>query len=94
MGSLFRLVIEKNVRGFCESFAVDPSEVLPNIIRDLLLASGVRRDKIEMPGTRIHGYDIIVDEAPPHAEFVPPGRSVFELSVDKSPGVKADEDYA
>lgn len=93
MDKAISLVTEKDVRNLYENRSNDPAKVLPEIVRDLLLASGVRRDKIEMPGTRIHGYDVIVDDAPAGAEFVPEGACVMELSVEASPGNKADSDY-
>jgi hypothetical protein len=46
-----------------------------------------------MPGTRVHGYDVIVDEVPNRTEFIPPGSVVMELSTRGSPRQKADEDY-
>jgi transcriptional regulator with XRE-family HTH domain len=70
--------------------------VLPQLVRRLIHATGKTLTRIDIPaGAEIQrpGLDGIVEASEPGA-FVPTGRSVWEMGVNKDPAAKAEEDFA
>ena len=68
---------------------------LPNIVRQLILATGVELAELVMPGgssVRLPGWDGMVRAGSGNL-WVPEGDSVWELSCDGNPLGKANEDY-
>ncbi|MDN3243185.1 hypothetical protein [Glycomyces tritici] len=69
--------------------------LFPILIRRLIAETAVGLEELEMPGeggTAVGGFDGVVATSGATSR-VPSGRSVWELSVQQSPGVKADDDY-
>lgn len=69
---------------------------LPRLIRRLILETAPGLVELGMPadeGVSAGDWDGAVRAVGSNA-FVPEGRSCWELSVNKSPGVKADDDYS
>src|SRR6266508_3009254 len=69
---------------------------LPRLIRRLILETGKGVVELGFPageGVSAGSWDGSV-RASDDAPYVPAGLSLWELSVEKSPGSKADEDYA
>lgn len=67
----------------------------PRLIRRLIQETSPIATRLGFPagsGVALTGWDGSVD-APLATSFVPHGKSVWELSVDSSPGTKADKDY-
>lgn len=74
----------------------DAQQHFPLLIRRLIHASapGIRRLQVRAgEGVQLQGWDCIVDVAEGDAQ-IPTGSSAWELGVGKSPGRKANEDYA
>jgi len=70
--------------------------MLPDLVRRLVLASGAKLRRLELPGGSAvdrPGVDGLVEAGPGNA-WVPEGRSVWELSCEDGPGSKAQEDLA
>jgi len=71
------------------------SSELPRLVRRLILETGLGVVQLGFPageGVRVGDWDGTLrttEEAP----YIPRGLSVWELSVEKSPGTKADSDY-
>ena len=68
---------------------------LPRLIRRLILETGQGVARLGFPageGVSTGGWDGTVN-ASTEALYVPEGLSLWELSVNKSPGTKADDDY-
>jgi hypothetical protein len=75
--------------------SVGASSELPRLIRHLILETGSSVVHLGFPageGVRTGGWDgtVRTSEATP---FIPRGLSLWELSVSKSPGTKADSDF-
>ena len=74
---------------------VAASSELPRLVRRLILETGSGVVQLGFPageGVRVGSWDGTLrttEEAP----YIPLGLSVWELSVEKSPGTKADKDY-
>src|SRR4051812_13000495 len=69
---------------------------LPRLVRRLILETVPGVVELGMPageGVAAGSWDGSVKSTAANA-WVPDGLSLWELSVNKSPGVKADEDYA
>jgi len=70
--------------------------LLPDLVRRLVLASGAKLRRLELPGGSAvdrPGVDGLVEAGPGNA-WVPEGRSVWELSCERAPGSKAGADLA
>lgn len=68
---------------------------LPRLIRRLILETGQGVVELGFPageGVSLAGWDGTV-RASAATPYIPLGMSVWELSVDRSPGAKADQDY-
>ncbi|MEM7473977.1 MAG: helix-turn-helix transcriptional regulator [Planctomycetota bacterium] len=68
---------------------------LPNLVRQLIIASPAKTHRIEIPsgeGVQRHGWDGLV-ESESGSHFVPTGASAWEISVEQNPKQKADRDF-
>ena len=77
------------------SGSIQARDRLPVLLRRLIHATGRQLREVKFPGydnAQRHGWDGRV-EADAATLWVPEGRSGWELSVNKRPKVKADEDY-
>ncbi|MCL6609059.1 MAG: hypothetical protein K6T74_13310, partial [Geminicoccaceae bacterium] len=78
------------------SWAAKPEArtLLPDLVRRLVLASGAKLRRLELPGgsaVDLPGVDGIVEASPGNA-WIPEGRSVWELSCERDPRRKASAD--
>ena len=74
---------------------LEARERLPQLVRMLVRATGKFLGRVEYPafeGIQRHGWDGLV-EAGEGDEFVPAGRSRWEMGVDANPGKKAERDF-
>ncbi len=74
---------------------LEARERLPQLVRMLVRATGQFLGRVEFPafeGIQRHGWDGLV-EAGEGNEFVPAGRSRWEMGVDANPGKKAESDF-
>ena len=88
------LVDRHGLLGWADS--IGARSELPRLVRRLVLETGQGVVELGFPageGVSLRGWDgtVRADAATSH---IPLGPSVWELSVDGSPGTKADEDYA
>lgn len=74
---------------------LEARERLPQLVRMLVRATGKALERVEFPafeGIQRPGWDGLV-EAGEADEFVPAGRSCWEMGVDANPGKKAESDF-
>jgi transcriptional regulator with XRE-family HTH domain len=76
--------------------SLEARATLPQLVRRLVHGTGKTVTNIAFPAgeqTQRPGLDGVVDAADPDA-FVPAGRSVWEMGVNKDPAAKAEDDFA
>lgn len=87
-------VTQQELANWADTFAAP--RVLPRLIRRLVLETGVGICTVDFPaaeGTAVGGWDGVA-QAKGDAPFVPAGLTLWEISSEKSVGVKAEHDYA
>lgn len=72
---------------------ISASSNLPALVRRLILATSEASVSMRAgEGTRLAGFDGLVDSQEPH-NYIPPGQSVWEMGVNVDVRGKADDDY-